>query len=130
VVGRAGVADDQARPVDGGAGSPEAGQALQGQAVLGGAVDELALSLRAGQVQDRVQAGRDPGDVPSLAAQRGRQAVAAAPVGQAGAADLPVVAAGGDEFSQDQLVQARRARGELRGHRVQEPRRDDQPAEA
>ena len=82
-----------------------------------------------GHFEDRVQAGRDPGDVPPLAAQGGSQAVAAAAVGEPGPADLPVVAAGVDELGQDELVQPRGARGELGRYRVQQPRRDDQPAE-
>ena len=57
------------------------------------------------QFEDRVQAGGDPGDVASLAGQRGGQPVAAAAVGEPGAADLPVVAAGSDELGQDELVQ-------------------------
>jgi len=76
-----------------------------------------------------VQAGRDAGDVPALAGHGGGQAVAPAAVDEPGAADLPVIAAGIDELGQGELVQARRDRGELRHHRVKQPRRDHEPAE-
>ncbi len=102
--GRAAVADDQARPIGADPWGAEAFQSLQGQAVPGSPVDELPLGVRAGQFEDRVQAGGDPADVPLLAAQGGRQAVTAAAVGEPGAADLPVVAAGVDELGQEELI--------------------------
>ena len=89
VLGRAAIADDQARPVGARARGPEAVQPQKGQAVLAGPGDELALDVGLGKFEDRVQAGRDPGDVPPLAVQGGGQAVAAAAVGEPGAADLP-----------------------------------------
>src|ERR1700722_15623573 len=86
VLRRAAVADDQTRPIGADAGGPEAVQPLQRQALRGGPGDDLAFRADSGQFQDRVQAGRDPGDMPLLAAQGGGQAVAATAVGEAGAA--------------------------------------------
>ncbi len=76
-----------------------------------------------------MQAGRDSRDLQALTAEGGGQAVPAAPVGEPGPADLPVVAARGDELGQGQLVKRGRPGGEFRGHRVEQPRRDDQPAD-
>ena len=41
-------------------GGPVASQSLQSQAVPGSPGDELPLGVRAGQFEDRVQAGGDP----------------------------------------------------------------------
>jgi hypothetical protein len=119
VLGRVAVADDQARPIVADARDPEAFQPLQGQAVPGGPGDELPLGVGPGQFEDRVQAGGDPADMASLAAQGGGQPIAATAVGEPGAADLPVVAAGSDELGQDELVQPRGARGQLGRHGVE-----------
>ena len=95
-----------------------------------GQPDQLPLGARAGQLRHRVQPGRDPGHAPAAAVQLGGEPVAAPPVGQPDPADLAVVAAGADELGQGELVQRGRARDQLRGHGVQQPRRDDEPAEA
>src|SRR5580658_2912573 len=68
VLGRPAVADDQARPVGAYAGRPEAFQPLERQPVLGGPGDELPLEVRPGQLEHRLQAGGDPGDLPAVAA--------------------------------------------------------------
>jgi hypothetical protein len=67
------------------------------------------LHARSGQFEDGLQARGDAGDVQALAAQGGGQAVPAAPVGEPGPADLPVVTARGDELGQGQLVECGRA---------------------
>jgi hypothetical protein len=61
--------------------------------VLGCASDDAMLGVRSRKLQDGVHPGGDPGNAQALAVQGGGQAVAAAPVGQPGPADLPVVAA-------------------------------------
>jgi len=132
MLGRAAVADHQARPDVAGervfAGTI-AFQPIDGHALLAGAGDDGTLEARSGKFEHRMQTGGDPGDLQALAAEGGGQAVPAAPVGEPGPADLPVVAARGDELGQGQLVECGRPGGELRGHRVEQPRRNDQPAE-
>ena len=106
MLGRPAVADYQARPVGAQPGGPEAFQPLKGQAVLGGAGDQVPLDTGPAQFEDCLQARGDPADVPPPAVQCGGQAVAAAAVGEPGAADLPVVTTGIDELGQGELVQS------------------------
>ena len=87
------VADHQARQAARAWAGPVPPHALDGQAVLGGAGDDVMLDVRSGKLKDRVQPGGDLADVPAPAVQGGGQAVPAAPVGQPGPPDLPVVAA-------------------------------------
>ena len=132
MLGRTAVADHEAGPAVSG-GRAFAGaitfQPVDGHAMLAGAGDDGTLEVRSGKFKHRLQAGGDSGDVQALAAHGGGQAVPAAPVGEPGPADLPVVAARGDELGQGQLVERGRAGGKLRGHRVEQTRGDDQPAE-
>jgi hypothetical protein len=105
--GRAAVADHQARPAAAGWRSRAHSIVLKpvdGQAMLAGPGDDGTLDIRSGKFEYRVQARGDAGDLQPPAAQGGGQAVPAAPVGEPGPADLPVVAARGDELGQRQLV--------------------------
>ena len=77
------------------------------------------LQARPGQFEDRVHARGDPGDPQALTAQGGGQAVPAAAVDEPGPADLPVVAARGDELGQGQLVERGRPGGQFRRYRVE-----------
>ena len=107
MLGRTAVADHQARPTVAGGrafGGTIAFQPVDGHAMLAGTGDDGTLEVRSGKFEHRLQARGDSGDVQALAAQDGGQAVPAAPVGEPGPADLPVVAARGDELGQGQLV--------------------------
>src|SRR5580698_2531374 len=82
-----------------------------------------------------MQAGRDAGDadVGRVPLHGGDELVAAPPVGQPGAANLAVVAAGANELGQRELVDAARAavRQVLGGDDlVDQPGRDHQPAQS
>jgi hypothetical protein len=81
-----------------------------------------------------VQARGDPADPWSLAVrswggQHRGELVQAAAVGQPDPADLPVVATRGDEIGQDELVKRGGSGAEPGRHRVEQARRDHQPAE-
>src|SRR6185312_3874390 len=135
VLGRAAVADHEAGPdpvtvvVRAGSAGLVVAQAVNGHPVLAGSGKGGMLQARLGQVEDRVHARGDPGDPQALTAQGDGQPVPAAPIGEPGPADLPVVGARGDELGQGQLVERGRPGGQLRRYRVDQPRRDDQPAE-
>jgi hypothetical protein len=132
MLGRAAVTDHQASPFVAGRRARPGAVVLEpvdGQAVLASPGDGGALGVRPGKFQDRVQARGDAGDPLALPGQGGGQAVPAAAVGEPGPADLPVVAARGDELGQRQLVERGWPGGEFRRHRLEQPGRDDQPAE-
>jgi hypothetical protein len=126
--GRMAVADHQARPAVVGRRAVLR-EPLDRHAMLAGPGDDGVFGVRSGKFEDRLQARGYPGDLQPLIAQGGGQPVPAAPVDQPGPADLPVVAARGDELGQGQLVERGRPGSEFRQDRVQQPRRDDQPAE-
>ena len=67
--------------------------------------------------------------VRSSAGQHGGEAIPATAVGQLGPADLPVVATRGDELGQGELVKPGGSGGKLGRHRVEQARRNHQPAE-
>ncbi len=106
MLGRAAVADHQARPAVAGrrafAGAIEF-QPVDGHAMMAGTGDDGTLEARSGKFKHRMQTGGDSRDLQALAAEGGGQAVPAVPVGEPGPADLPVVAARGDELGQGQL---------------------------
>jgi hypothetical protein len=68
----------------------------------------MVLGRATGKLEDRVQAGRDPGkaDLRGVPGERGDEPVAAAPVVEPCATDVPVVGAGADELGQRELLQA------------------------
>jgi len=86
------VADHQARPA---VISRRAVvlEPVDGQATLAGPGDDGVFGVRSGKFDDRVQVRGYSGDLQPLITQGVGQAIPAAPVGQPGPADLPVVAA-------------------------------------
>src|ERR1039457_959229 len=100
MLGRAGIADHQTRPVAARAwawAGPVTFQAVEGQAPFAGPGDHVVLEIRPGKIKHSVQPRGDAADVRSLAVgssagQHGGEAIPATAVGQPGPADLPVVA--------------------------------------
>jgi hypothetical protein len=99
VLGRPGVADDEARP-GGVAGHGVPAQAAQRQPALLGPGGGPLLGRRLGKVDDDMQAGRDAAHPEPQCVQGRDQPVAPASVDHPGAAGLPVVGAGDDELRQ------------------------------
>jgi len=134
VIRRSRVADHQRGTVPG-AARVVAGQPVDGQPARAGPGDDVILALAAGQPEQRLQAGGDPGDlyVRRLATDHCRQPVPAPAVGEPGMPDLAVVAAGGEQPGERELVKAARMRARrfLDGdHLVHQRRWHGQPAQA
>ena len=96
--------------------------------------DDLVLVHAGRQFQQDMQPGGDPGDpgLRDVAPDRRDEMVPAPPVGQPGAAHLPVVGPGGEELGQRELVQAAGVpvgEGLGRGDLVHEVGGDDEPAQ-
>ena len=92
MVGRGGVADDQRGP-SGVVAQRVVAESLDGHAPGGRAGDDPVFGLAAGQLNDRVQARRDPGeaDIRGTLGERGDEPVAAPPAVEPRAPDVPVV---------------------------------------
>ena len=119
------------RPVA--AGEGEAVQPVQGQPAPGAVGDRLLLPEPGRQLDQGVQAGRVPGH-PGQGRLRDRRRAerAAAPVGEARAADMAVVGTRGDQLGQRELLERRRCRvGRALASTtsLDQPRRQHQPAQ-